>query len=411
MTNQNPNENKFIVKLKNDNKNFKINMNHDPYWENDFLKDCPNYPFVPTILPKTERIIVMGDIHGDYNLAVNSFKLAKLIDDNYNWIAIPKNTVVVQVGDQIDSCRPIRNVYSCTEPHNEDTGHDMNVMIFFDDMHKKAHKYGGAVYSLIGNHELMNSQGLFGYVSHNNLYKFEYEDTVDNKKRKYTGIRGREKAFAPGGPVANNMGCTRNSVMIIGSNMFVHAGILPEIIQKFHLMDVDENTKLKYLNSIVRKWLLKKLIDKNDTSNLNNMFNDMDNLFWTRKLGEIGKNAKLDSVECSNSVKKTMDVFKIGQIVVGHSPQFIFKDNRGGINGTCEDQTGKKRLYRVDNGLSIAFNIFGKNINPIQVLEILNDNEFNIITDTNIRDIKIPDIGITTDNMDHVAKIFAPGRI
>ena len=96
-----------------------------------------------------------------------------MIDDEYNWIASPPNTIVIQVGDQVDSCRPIPGVMDC---HNKrepgDKSDDMNVMTFFDEMHKKAIKHGGAVYSLLGNHELMNSQGNFDYVSYDNYRNF-----------------------------------------------------------------------------------------------------------------------------------------------------------------------------------------------------------------------------------------------
>jgi len=389
---------------------FTVKVDGDSHWEKDFLKDCPNHQFVPTILPKKDRIIVMGDIHGDYKLAVNSFKLAKLIDNKLNWIANPKNTIVVQVGDQIDSCRPIPHKYDCTVPQNDDIGRDMDVMNFFDSMHVKASEHGGAVYSLIGNHEIMNAQGIFTYVSHENLNNFEHQSTVDGKNVKYTGKAGRKYVFAPGGPVANHIACTRNSVMIIGSNMFVHAGVLPEVVQKLHMIDVDNMLKLKYLNSIVRKWLMEKLTNKNDIDNLNRIFYDTNNLFWTRKLGEIGEGAELDSRECAASVSKTLDVFQVGQIIVGHSPQFIYK-GRDGINGTCVDRSGKNRLYRVDNGLSTAFNVFGKH-NPVQVLEILNDSEFNILTDHHLNlDEKTVDIGIDERYMDPVAKVFAPNRI
>src|SRR5579864_3758080 len=101
----------------------------------NFKLDCPNYPFVPTVLPAVPRIIVMGDIHGDLKLAIQSFKLAKLIDDNHNWIANPPNTVVVQVGDQIDSCRYIPNSNECQkEKKPGDVAEDMAVLEFFNKM-------------------------------------------------------------------------------------------------------------------------------------------------------------------------------------------------------------------------------------------------------------------------------------
>lgn len=90
-----------------DTKKKHYKVSHDIFEEEDFLKDCPNNTFIPTTLPAVKRIIAIGDIHGDYNLAVRSLRLANLIDEDLNWIADPPNTIVVQVGDQIDSCRRI----------------------------------------------------------------------------------------------------------------------------------------------------------------------------------------------------------------------------------------------------------------------------------------------------------------
>ena len=38
------------------------------------------------ILPAVKRIIVIGDIHGDWEMTQESLKIAKLIDDKGNWI-------------------------------------------------------------------------------------------------------------------------------------------------------------------------------------------------------------------------------------------------------------------------------------------------------------------------------------
>ena len=239
-------------------KKTKYKVKHELYDEEDYLKDCPNGKFIPTILPPMHRIIAIGDIHGDLNLAIRSFKLASLIDDDFNWIANPPDTVVVQVGDQVDSCRPIPNVHECNKIHYDgDKAEDISVIEFFDQMHKKAEAVGGAVYSLLGNHELMNSQGKFYYVSYENYYNFEYTDTDGIK---HSGATGRKAAFKPGG-LAKHLACTRNTVLIIGSTMFVHAGILPMLTRRLDHTGLDEDTKLKYLNTVVRKWLLKNLSD------------------------------------------------------------------------------------------------------------------------------------------------------
>lgn len=355
-------------------KKLHYNVVHKMYSKTDFNDDCPNSDFVPTVLPPVKRIISIGDIHGDYELAVKSFKLANLIDDNMNWIAIPKNTVVVQVGDQIDSCRPINGQFCKDTVTANDSADDVKILQFFDLMHSKAKIHGGAVYSLLGNHELMNAVGDFRYVSLQNYKNFSY----DTENGRYTGPDGRKQAFQPGGIVAKKMACNRLSVLIIGSNMFVHAGVLPGLVNRLEHLSLDSHSKLEYLNAIVRKWLLGK-ISLNSSSELNSILNDhTDSPFWARVFGAIPENTPLTSERCSNTVKKTLQVFKIGKIVVGHTPQKFTSKN--GINGTCYSKNmSDNSLYRIDGGFSKAFDSFGVQ-GKIQVLEIIDDNIFNIIT-------------------------------
>ena len=83
------------------------------------------------------------------------------------------DTVIVQVGDQIDSCR-YDGLNTCNDPTNYefDEPHDINILYFMTALHKKAAAKGGAVYSLMGNHELMNVRGDLSYVSHSNIQYF-----------------------------------------------------------------------------------------------------------------------------------------------------------------------------------------------------------------------------------------------
>lgn len=328
-------------------------------------------------MPAVKRIIVIGDIHGDYNLAVESLLLAKIIDSNLEWIAKPNNTIVVQVGDQIDNYRPKlpdNNFKKADLYKNE----DLKVMMFFDLIDIKAKKYGGRVISLLGNHELLNVNGVFDYVSNDNKEFFEYPyNASDNSK--YVGEIGRKKAFAQGGPIASNMACTRNSVVIIGSNMFIHAGILPHLVDKLKYLNIDSESKLIYLNNLVRGWLLNQIkLDKTEHGrNLNLFINDADiSPFWTRILGNIKKDEKLIDTICETNVNETLQTFKIGHIIIGHTPQM--NDNGNNINGTCVRENGEKTLYRVDGGFSHSFDKFTKTTR-VQVLEIINDNIFNII--------------------------------
>ena len=52
---------------------------------------------------ETSRIIVIGDLHGDIAMLCSCLYMANIIDTNMEWIAEPRNTVVVQIGDQLDS--------------------------------------------------------------------------------------------------------------------------------------------------------------------------------------------------------------------------------------------------------------------------------------------------------------------
>ena len=384
---------------------FSVPVRHtEVFSEEDLMKQCPNGRFTPTILPAVDRIIAIGDIHGDLNLAINSFKIAKLIDDNGNWIAQPPHTVVVQVGDQIDSCRPIRDVMDCqTKKYAGDIAEDVSVLQFFNAMHEKAAAHGGAVYSLLGNHELMNAEEDFTYVSYENYYNFTYKDG----NRTYRGPSGRTEAFAPGGPIAKMLACTRSSVLIIGSNLFVHAGLLPVMVSRLDYLNLDANTKLKYLNFIIRKWLLKQVFNTDEWYIKNSLVNSNKGPFWTRVFGTIPTNLPINSPECVESVKKTLEVFKIGKIVVGHSPQLF--TNKDGINGTCYESDGN-HLYRIDGGFSRAFSVFN-NGNLIQVLEILHDTQFNIITNTIPRYVAPPPIGISETEMKKIAAIYSQGRV
>ena len=50
------------------------------------------------------RIIAIGDIHGDYAIFIELLKLAKVINNKLEWIG--KDTYVIQLGDTLDGKRP-----------------------------------------------------------------------------------------------------------------------------------------------------------------------------------------------------------------------------------------------------------------------------------------------------------------
>lgn len=340
-----------------------------------FNQECPNYIYLPPILPPTRRIIVIGDLHGDFDLTIRLLKLANLIDSNLDWIG--NDTILVQTGDQIDRCRPIDNI-PCNKPEAtvNDEAADIKILKLFTKLNEQAIKYGGKVYSLLGNHEIMNVLGNLSYVSYKGLKEFEnYIDPNNPKKKFRSGEVARRYAFSPGKEYGRYLGCTRLTAIIIGSFLFVHAGIIPKFAKKLKMTGRNDLVKI---NQIVRRWLL-GLINKDYIDQIVKSYKY--SLFWNRILGSIPPNVSNFDPLCVKYLDETLKLFKVKKMIIGHTPQYFI--NKEGINKTCGD-----KLWRVDIGGSAAFNKFDKEwinkgsiteLRKVQVLEILDDSIIRII--------------------------------
>ena len=288
---------------------------------------------MPDILPPCDRIVVIGDLHGDWNVTKEIFLKAKLIDVNFRWIAYPQNTVVVQVGDIVDrGGRPDSIGDECSE---------LKIMDFLDECHSKAKLYGGGVYCILGNHELMNVVGNFTYSTPMSIKCFG-------------GVEKRREAFKPTGILARRFACTRNVVLKVGSFLFVHAGIAPKHLTK----------NIKEINQDMRDYLTSP--GSQFTPEFQEYYMAYEGILWNREFS-------LGEPDCKK-IQKVLNHFKVGSMIVGHTVQ------EQGINSKCD-----KKIWKVDTGMSDAFGENGK----IQILEILNngkpsnDNEnrpFRIIT-------------------------------
>lgn len=318
---------------------------------NQIFEEKCKTKYMPSTLPPTKRILVLGDIHGDFNMLIKLLRKGDVINKSNKWIG--KDTVVVQVGDQIDSCRP-NNQGDCLNPDytKNDKAEDVKVLEFMTDLHEEAERYGGAIYSLIGNHELMNVDGDMNYVSYENLKEFG-------------GENGRKVAFKPGNKMANYLACTRKMALIIGSNLFVHAGFEPELVRRY--------TNIDEINKLMALYLLDELKRPNNFKE--DFMVKSNSPLWTRTFGNIN----MSNETCERLMRPLKDIYKVGRIYVGHTPQL-----EDGINHTCD-----KKIWRTDVGVSNAFD----NVDPGilnggkktkyrkgQLLEILNDETINIIS-------------------------------
>jgi hypothetical protein len=351
--------------------------------EIEFNKHCENFDFIPSIIHNVDRIIVIGDLHGDWKVTINALKLAKVIDNDNNWIG--GNTHVVQVGDQVDRCRPLPNKICGREGTTKnDEGSDVKILKFMSELHSQASKNGGAVISLLGNHEILNVDGIMNYVSYKGLVEFnDYKDPKNPNGNFSSGLRARKHAFAAGNELGTFLGCTRLSSVVIGSNIFVHAGLVPEFLQKAGVKTQEDIIKI---NDKVRRWLVGK-ISRGSVDHIVGSYKHT--MFWARILGAIPPNITYKGNDdgeyiskCKKYLEPALSILNVGNMIVGHTPQFYAHKNIDiGINSTCNNQ-----IHRVDQGTSGAFDKFDETPDgetaenrKIQVLEILNDETFNIL--------------------------------
>ena len=335
---------------------------------NNLWKDkCSKYNVQieqPHVLPPVYRIIVIGDIHGDWNMLNDILKIAKVIDTNGNWNG--GKTVVVQVGDQVDRCRYTNMSCSLKEATDNDEASDIKILKYFTELNKQAVIQGGAVYSLMGNHELMNVNGNLNYVSYEGLREFENYKGIKN------GAEARAYAFKPGNVMSIFLACTRQVALIIGSNLFVHGGILPQIAKKYNIQNI---------NRLMSLYLWDKL---NNSSEYDDLLSSSSlSPLWTRMFGHMGQAIYSNSQnivetkgQCVSLMNPLKELYKINRLFIGHTPLM-----ENGISSICNGQ-----VWLTDYGSSKAFDKFDNNgesrskSRQPHVLEILNDGEqINII--------------------------------
>ena len=61
------------------------NNNYIKTDEEAFKEECKDYSYQPPIIGPKKRVIAIGDIHGDLDLAIECFKIAHLINDELEW--------------------------------------------------------------------------------------------------------------------------------------------------------------------------------------------------------------------------------------------------------------------------------------------------------------------------------------
>lgn len=184
-----------------------------------------------------ERIVAVGDIHGDYDNFLKVLREAEVVNRRGNWIA--GETHLVQLGDVPD--------------RGPDTD---KVISLLQKLEKQAAEEGGMVHVLIGNHEAMNVYGDLRYVDPGEYAAFRTRDSrrirdafyerdiarrklanpefvADNQFRRQweqsvpLGMIEHRGAWSADGEIGSWV-LQHNAVIKINRTLFLHAGISPE---------------------------------------------------------------------------------------------------------------------------------------------------------------------------------------
>jgi hypothetical protein len=261
---------------------------------------------IPTRFPSADRLVAIGDLHGDLSATRSVLRLAGAIDENAQWIG--GNLVVVQTGDILDR-----------------GGDELEILSLLEDLAAQARAAGGGVHALNGNHELMNVKLDLRYVTLEGYLDFlptpvTNADAVE-PQMVVDGVVERIKAFRPGGPVARRF-AANNVIAIVGDTVFVHGGVLPHVVEY----------GIERLNQETRNWIRRESECPPDP------LLAPDGPVWSRHYSD-----EPDEEDC-RLLQETLDMLGADRMVVGHTVQ------DKGMTSACQG-----KVWRIDVGLAAHY--------------------------------------------------------
>ena len=178
-----------------------------------------------------DRIVAVGDVHGDYDQFLKLLQQAGVANDKGRWIG--GRTHLVQTGDVLDRGPDSRKV-----------------MELLMSLTPQAQRAGGRVHALIGNHEVMNVLGDLRYVSAGEFEAFRSGNAKQLRDRAFAVLgdstRRADAAYRTQWDAAHPLGWVEhrlafeangryaswlrqlNAVIRIDDYLFLHGGIGPK---------------------------------------------------------------------------------------------------------------------------------------------------------------------------------------
>lgn len=220
-----------------------------------------------------EKIIAISDIESKYKTFRDFLINNKVIDENLNW-TFGKGHLVLN-GDFID------RGYFATQ-----------VLWFIYKLEQEAQNAGGKVHFILGNHEIMNIQGIHKYA--------------ENKYETITRILGiKQFQLYDTTTYLGKWLKTKNVVEQIGNYTFVHAGISSDI--------TENKITISEINQIARNHYEIPYYSKKDRPLKETLIlSDETSPYWYR--------GYFDELE-QEEIDKILSFYKTSNIIVGHTVQ------------------------------------------------------------------------------------------
>jgi hypothetical protein len=232
------------------------------------------------------RVVAVGDLHGDVEAGVAVLRMAGVVDASGHWTG--GSTTLVQTGDITDRGPDSRGAVALLRR-----------------LTTEAERSGGRVVALLGNHEVMNMQGDWRYVSGADLAG-------------YGGEAARKLAFSPTGQDGAWLRA-RDAVATVEGTVFMHGGLSARWAGE----------GVAAVNRLVRSSIdgpVREILGK-------------DGPLWNRSYL-----LDAESVTCPE-LTRVLTAVGASRMVVGHTPQ-----ESGRIASRCDG-----RLYGVDTGISAHY--------------------------------------------------------
>lgn len=240
-------------------------------------------PLKTTITPpasqykQPEKIIVLSDMEGNLPAMAKFLIRHGVIDDAYNWI-FGSNHLVLN-GDFMD------RGFQVTE-----------CLWLLYKLEDEAAKSGGQLHFILGNHEIMNLGGDVRYV------REKYLENARLMHYGYDELLGLDSELG-------RWLRSRNMLVKIGDNLFVHGGISPTFNTT--------NLQLEEINQLSREFLQKGITDSTAASLHRMLHMDKDSPLWYRGYYAGGHEKPGRTPEAE--IDKTLSRFQVSRIITGHT--------------------------------------------------------------------------------------------